>query len=389
MKRSVASTGRVALPSAADDDGAAGCCSCMGGSPGVLPGRAASASSVAVDGEVADLGVALADAAGSVPRRQTCDPASGHSGGSVATGEDPGGLPGGAVGDVLAGGGTVTGEPSTIGATCWTAARAWRRRRSGSAGDVGTLRRASASRPSASPQSIPSTTARARWAGVLVAEPQAVERTGRIGPVGGALAFEVRHEDEAVGAGRGRQREAAKPSWSTPSSAAAASRTRAAFRVATSGRKRPVASAKPATARWRRPEPIGDTAHATPEVPIETTTSPAPAPSPSAAAALSPAAGAESGTVEAVRRPDSAGPSTRGTTSVAAERALEQVEAVLARGRGPVAGAAGVAAVGDELVEAGRAARAARSGSRAGGRPLRPGRRCRARARRASAAWSR
>ena len=63
---------------------------------------------------------------------------------------------------------------------------------------------------------------------------------------------------------------------------------RAAFSVHTSGKKRPVASAKPATSPLPSCVAVSDTANAVPLVPKETTTSPGCAPNPSAAAALSP-----------------------------------------------------------------------------------------------------
>src|SRR3990170_7571076 len=72
----------------------------------------------------------------------------------------------------------------------------------------------------------------------------------------------------------------------------AAVMTRAAFRVATRGRKLPVASAKPATAPDGSAMGRSATAKTVPDVPIETTTSPGAAPRPSAAPALSPAPGA-------------------------------------------------------------------------------------------------
>src|SRR3990170_4217851 len=72
----------------------------------------------------------------------------------------------------------------------------------------------------------------------------------------------------------------------------AAVMTRAAFRVATRGRKLPVASAKPATAPDGSAMGRSVTAKTVPDVPIETTTSPGAAPRPSAAPAVSPAPGA-------------------------------------------------------------------------------------------------
>jgi hypothetical protein len=62
--------------------------------------------------------------------------------------------------------------------------------------------------------------------------------------------------------------------------AAAASSTRAALRVATSGRKRPVASANPATVPEASAAGVAATLNTVPEVPIETMTSPSTAPTP-------------------------------------------------------------------------------------------------------------
>ena len=105
--------------------------------------------------------------------------------------------------------------------------------------------------------------------------------------------------------------------------AAAASSTRAAFSVQTSGRKRPVASAKPAIdAGWHRPSACSLTANTVPEVPIETTTSPGRGAEPERGGRVVAGAGAEprrrgAGEGIAVRRRPrprhSAGPSTRGT----------------------------------------------------------------------------
>ena len=50
---------------------------------------------------------------------------------------------------------------------------------------------------------------------------------------------------------------------------------RAAFKVQTNGKKRPVASAKPATSPDESCVAVSDTAKAVPLVPNETTTSPA------------------------------------------------------------------------------------------------------------------
>ena len=63
----------------------------------------------------------------------------------------------------------------------------------------------------------------------------------------------------------------------------------AAFRVQASGKKLPVASAKPATSPEESCVEVEETAKAVPLVPSEITKSPTPAPKPSAAPALSPA----------------------------------------------------------------------------------------------------
>src|SRR5258705_10642615 len=92
---------------------------------------------------------------------------------------------------------------------------------------------------------------------------------------------------------------------------AAAPSTRAAFRVATRGRKRPVASANPATAPVASAAGVAATQNTVPDVPMGTITSPSTAPTPRAAAALSPAPG------PTPKRPAKAGPSgpnTPGTT---------------------------------------------------------------------------
>ena len=67
---------------------------------------------------------------------------------------------------------------------------------------------------------------------------------------------------------------------------------RAALSVQTSGKKRPDASANPATAPLESCVDVVDTANAVPLVPSEITTSPGSACTPRAAAALSPAPGA-------------------------------------------------------------------------------------------------
>ena len=94
--------------------------------------------------------------------------------------------------------------------------------------------------------------------------------------------------------------------------AAAASSTRAALRVQTSGRNRPLASANPATMPEGSAAGRSETANTVPEVPTETTTSPGLAPSPRAAAMLSPVPAAS--TAPAAVWPGlAAGSSTAGT----------------------------------------------------------------------------
>ena len=103
------------------------------------------------------------------------------------------------------------------------------------------------------------------------------------------------------------------PFFPQDSLVAAASSTRAAFSVHTSGRCRPVASAKPATIPVGSTTSIVVTAETTPEVPIETTTSPSWAATPSAAAALSPEPGPSTASEPVSVPTTSDGPATRGT----------------------------------------------------------------------------
>ena len=139
---------------------------------------------------------------------------------------------------------------------------------------------------------MPSTAARARWAGVVLRQGEPVQGAGRVRPVRGALALEVGHQDQAVGAGRGAQRQPGQARRGRRRAcAAAASSTRAALSVQTSGRNAPVASANPATMPVASAVGAAEIAETTPEVPIETATSPGRMPKPSAAAALSPAPG--------------------------------------------------------------------------------------------------
>src|SRR5437764_530542 len=146
-----------------------------------------------------------------------------------------------------------------------------------------------------------------------------------------------------------------------PSKRAKASVTLVAFKVQTNGRKRPVASANPATA------PVGSavgrsaTAYTVPDVPIEMTTSPGCSPSPRAAAMLSPVPG-----------PISTSPWSRPIGAAVGQRPgrlgggqhrrqgldpvllavddPQQVEPPPSLRRGPVARAGCVPAVGDESI---------------------------------------
>ena len=99
-----------------------------------------------------------------------------------------------------------------------------------------------------------------------------------------------------------------------PSSPAVSVSTRAALTVATSGRKRPVASANPATAPVVSAAGTLVTAYAVPDVPIETTTSPSPTPRPSAAPMLSPVPG-DSAAPPEVCPTISAGAASRGVST--------------------------------------------------------------------------
>ena len=111
---------------------------------------------------------------------------------------------------------------------------------------IGTPCARSASSPSASPHSRPSTVARASRAGVALARvspvsrPRASGRSGVRSPSrnGSSTSPPLSGVDSASSSSRAR---------STPSRVAVAPSTRAALSVQTSGRNRPVASAKPAT----------------------------------------------------------------------------------------------------------------------------------------------
>ena len=108
--------------------------------------------------------------------------------------------------------------------------------------------RARASRPSASPHSIPSTAARARFSRVV----EARVMPNRVAVASGR--FGVRSPSKYGTAARGRRRRARRRARGgrarrgrRRAARAIASSTRAALSVATSGRKRAAASAKPAT----------------------------------------------------------------------------------------------------------------------------------------------
>src|SRR5690606_31532206 len=144
------------------------------------------------------------------------------------------------------GGGTSTGQPKTCGAI--------RRTASDAAPPPTRITRCAvapwasiASSPSASAHSIPSTAARARCAGVAVRRVRpctAPVASGRFG-VRSPSRYGTSDNPSAPGGADRANRDSS--SWSTPSRVAAASSTRAALSVHTSGRNRPVVSAKPAT----------------------------------------------------------------------------------------------------------------------------------------------
>src|SRR5580693_212572 len=138
---------------------------------------------------------------------------------------------------------------------------------------------------------------------------QPVHGPRRLRAVRGALAVEIGHEHQPAGAPRARSE---RPAGPTPNKREMASRTRAPFRVQARGRKRPVASAKPAIMPVGSATGLSTTAATTPDVPMETTTSPGPAPTPRAAAALSPVPGPRS-TPDGVLPAEPAGARTRGT----------------------------------------------------------------------------
>ena len=226
--------------------------------------------------------------------------------------------------------------------------------------------------------------------GRRVGQAQAVQGAGGVGLVRGALALQVGHEDEPVGArgcGQGQRGQARR-------GRRRASGRRRRARARRSGCRRaagsaPVASAKPVT----RPEPsaVGrrrDRRDDARRCRWRRRRRRAAGPAPRAAAALSPAPGprigAAGGPGAGLGRAEHAR-----DERVVPEGQLEQVVPVVLGGGRPVAGAGGVRAVGDQGVEARSRRRGARSASRGGGRRRRRARRSPARRRAASAAWSR
>ena len=126
----------------------------------------------------------------------------------VAAGEHPGGLPGGAVGDVLARAAARRPGGRAPPARARAPPRTRARRRPGAPARPATPCATSASRPSASPQSMPSTAARARCAGVAVGRGagRAARRSRRAGS-GVRSPSRYGTSDQPVGAGRAPQRE--------------------------------------------------------------------------------------------------------------------------------------------------------------------------------------
>ena len=143
-----------------------------------------------------------------------------------------------------------TGAPKMAGASARTAGDCGRRRRSAAPapsgrspqlGQVGRPRRPAR-------RARASTAARARFSRVALRGGQAAQHAGGVRPVRGPLAVQVGQQGQPARAGLGGQRQRGQPGGSVPSSGAVASSTRPALIVHTSGRNRPVASAKPATA---------------------------------------------------------------------------------------------------------------------------------------------
>ena len=127
------------------------------------------------------------------------------------------------------------------------------------------------------------------------------------------------------------------------------STTLAALSVQTSGRNRPVASAKPATSPDGSAAGDSHTAKAVPEVPAEITASPVRSPTPIAAAMLSPVPGPTTAPFHSPA--DSNGPSTRGQHVAPVASRIDQRQhlvAVGARAGRPVGGARCVTTIGGE-----------------------------------------
>ena len=206
--------GRVALPAAADDEGAAGVMTAaLGGASWRERGDVGCDESCGRlvrcrprCGQLADLGVAAPDRGlgiGLVGRDLAERPCRRRRGRPHSTQAAWRAAPSATYSPAA---GTETGAPSTVGAIRRTASDRAPPPIS-MTGRTSAPCATSASRPSARPQSSPSTAARAEVRRGGGRQPQAVQRAGRVGPVRGALALEVGHEDEAVGARRGGERE--------------------------------------------------------------------------------------------------------------------------------------------------------------------------------------
>src|SRR5690625_37340 len=215
----------------------------------------------------------------------------GHAGGSSVPASAHAACRAAPIATYSASAGTTTGTPKTPGASARTALlRAPPPTRMARRG-VAPVAVTSASMPSASVQSRPSTDARAISARVvrLVSPCIVPVASGRLG-VRSPSRYGRKVTPPAPGsADRARS---ASSSWSTPSVRAARSRIRAALSVQARGRNRPVASAKPLTIPVPSATGSSTTADATPDVPIEPTTSAGCVSSASAAAVLSPVPGA-------------------------------------------------------------------------------------------------
>ena len=156
---------------------------------------------------------------------------------------------------------------------------------------TGAPARVNASTASAKPLNIPSIALLAIFSGVIFSrvmpcnDPRASGRLGVRSPSRYGMKVNPPEPGTALSASL------ANSSKSTFSIAAVAVKIRAALSVHTSGRKFPVASAKPATKPDESCVGVLDPANAVPEVPSETTTSPGFTPSAKAAPMLSPVPG--------------------------------------------------------------------------------------------------